>query len=187
MAFVLITTRGIIECVNEQNGQKGSITSSKPTMILFVTLQRFHFEGTLGTKGMLASDWLLPCVKFCAESTSFSKRWVCHFFFLRKLTFLRFLEGLSEFQNSRHRSHNKSEETHNKLQKCQFSEWKKVTNPLLWKRSGFCTKLDTRPQPIRSKCTFKSKGPLKIKPFKRVMKSIIAENGFCGCWQDRQG
>ena len=31
------------------------------------SLQRFDFKGTLGPEGMLASDWLLPCVKFCAK------------------------------------------------------------------------------------------------------------------------
>ena len=34
------------------------------------SLQRFDFKGTLGPEGMLASDWLLPCVKFCAKPPS---------------------------------------------------------------------------------------------------------------------
>ena len=137
------------------------------------SLQRFDFKGTLGPEGMLASDWLLSCVKFCAKPPSVSKRWVCHFFLLKKLTFSKFVVGFYEFWNSLHKNHNKSEETHNKLQKCQFSEWKKVTNPPLWNWRGFCTKLNTRQQPIRSKHTFRSKGPLEIKPLKRVTKSII--------------
>ena len=46
------------------------------------SLQRFDFKGTLGPEGMLASDWLMSCVKFCAKPPSVSKRWVCHFFSL---------------------------------------------------------------------------------------------------------
>ena len=46
------------------------------------SLQRFNFNGTLGPEGMLAPNWLLSCVKFCAKPPSVSKRWVCHFFSL---------------------------------------------------------------------------------------------------------
>ena len=31
------------------------------------SLQRFDFKESLGPEGMLASDWVLPCVKFFAK------------------------------------------------------------------------------------------------------------------------
>ena len=46
------------------------------------SLKRSFFKGTLGPEGMIASDWLLSCVKFCAKNHSVSKRWVCHYFSL---------------------------------------------------------------------------------------------------------
>ena len=49
------------------------------------SLQRFDFKGTLGPEGMLASDWLLSCVKFCAKP-HFSLKEVGLSLFLAKKT-----------------------------------------------------------------------------------------------------
>ena len=61
------------------------------------SLQRFDFKGTLGPEGMLASDWLLSCVKFCAKPHFSLKEVGSSLFLAKKLTFLRFVVRFSEF------------------------------------------------------------------------------------------
>ena len=142
--------------------------------MLFVTLFKGSISrGPLDLKGCLLLIGCCLVSSFVQNPLSVSKRWVCHFFSLWKLTFLKFVVGFLTFVVIFVEGISKFIESHNKLRKCQFFEQKKVTNPPLWNWRGFCTKLDTRQQPIRSKHTFRSKGPLEIKPLKRVTKSII--------------
>ena len=104
--------------------------------MLFVTL----FKGLI-SRGPLALKVSLLLIGCCLVSSfvqnplQFQRGGFVTFFSLWKLTFSKFVVGFPEFWNSLHKNHNKSEETHNKLQKCQFSDWKKVTNPPLlnWK------------------------------------------------------
>ena len=123
------------------------------------SLQRFDFKGTLGPEGMLASDWLLPCV----ITFSCSKNW--HFWSLLWGSSLLFWFWWREFQNSENLTTN--------LKNVSFLSKKKWQTHLFKNWRGFCTKLDTWHQPIRSKHSFRSKGPLEIEPLKRVTKSII--------------
>ena len=60
------------------------------------SLQRFDFERTLGPEGMLASGWLLSELSFVQNPFSFEEVGLS-LFLLKKLTFLRFLVGLSVF------------------------------------------------------------------------------------------
>ena len=115
---------------------------SQFTIMLFVTL----FKGLIsrGPLDLKVCLLLIGCClvlsfvqdPFCFEEVGLS------LFLVQKTEFLRFHVGFSEFWNSLHKSYNKSEESHNKLQKYPFSEWKKVTIPSNWNWRGFCTKLD---------------------------------------------
>ena len=62
------------------------------------SLQRFDFKGTLGPEGMLASDWLLSCVKFCAKPPSVFEEVGLSLFLAQKTDSLKKIPGgFSEF------------------------------------------------------------------------------------------
>ena len=84
------------------------------------SLQRFDFKGTLGPEGMLASDWLLSCVKFCAKPHFSLKEVGLSLFLAKKLTFLKFFVGFLTFVLILVAGISKFRESHNKSQKCQF-------------------------------------------------------------------
>ena len=94
---------------------------------------------------------------------SCSKNW--HFWSLLWGSSLLFWFWWREFQNSENLTTN--------LKNVSFLSKKKWQTHLFKNWRGFCTKLDTWQQPIRSKHSFRSKGPLEIEPLKRVTKSII--------------
>ena len=68
------------------------------TIMLFVTLFKGSISrGPLDLKECLLLIGCCHVSSFVQNPLQFLKRWVCHFFLLKKLTFLRFVVRFSEF------------------------------------------------------------------------------------------
>ena len=108
-----------------------SPATSLPIM-LFVTLFKGSISrGPLDLKECLLLIGCCHVSSFVQNPLQFLKRWVCHFFLLKKLTFLKFVVGFLTFVLILVAGISKFRESHNKSQKCQFFEQEKVTNPPL--------------------------------------------------------